>query len=166
MKALSVCSLLVFVIGSAAIASSAAPADQLLGQYYVIHKSLASDSISGVAAAAAEMVKISRQSAGTLPQVKAQLTALADAAGKLQAGDLKSARNGFGDLSDRLIAYLKAAQAKRNPPYQFYCPMVKKNWLQADTGTRNPYYGSSMLTCGELVKAEQAANPPAGHQNH
>jgi hypothetical protein len=30
--------------------------------------------------------------------------------------------------------------------------MVKKNWLQPDKSVRNPYYGSSMLTCGELVK--------------
>ena len=30
--------------------------------------------------------------------------------------------------------------------------MVKKHWLQTDKEIRNPYYGSSMLTCGTFKK--------------
>lgn len=130
--------------------------DQLLGQYFSIQKSLASDSVNGVATSAAEIAKISRQATATETQGKTQLIALSDVAAKFNAADLKSARNGFGDLSDKLIAYLKASGAKTNPPHQFYCSMVKKNWLQPDKTTRNPYYGKSMLTCGELVQAEKA----------
>jgi hypothetical protein len=142
----------VSMMGLAIAVTPPAGADQLLGQYYSIHKTLASDSISGVAAAAAEMAKISRQTAGSETQAKAQLLALSDTAAKLNAADLKSARNGFGDLSEKLIAYLKASGSRMNPPYQFYCSMAKKNWLQPDKAVRNPYYGSSMPTCGELVK--------------
>ncbi|MFP6646637.1 MAG: hypothetical protein VCF24_24210 [Candidatus Latescibacterota bacterium] len=29
-----------------------------------------------------------------------------------------------------------------------YCPMVSAPWLQTEMDLRNPYYGSSMLTCG------------------
>ncbi len=146
----------VSIMGLALAGTSASGTEQLLGQYYSIQKSLALDSVNGVAVSASEIAKISRQAAGTETQAKAQLLALSDTAAKFNAADLKSARNGFGDLSDKLIAYLKASGSKTNPPYQFYCSMVKKNWLQSDKTTRNPYYGKSMLTCGELVQAEKS----------
>ncbi len=157
MKATLLIPLVAISVVSLAIAGAPpAGTDQLLGQYYSIHKSLASDSVNGVAASVAEIAKISRQAAGTETQAKAQLLALSDTAAKFNSADLKSARNGFGDLSDKLIAYLKASGSKTNPPFQFYCSMVKKNWLQPDRATRNPYYGKSMPTCGELVQAEKA----------
>ncbi len=33
-----------------------------------------------------------------------------------------------------------------------YCRMVKKFWLQKGDQIANPYYGSSMLRCGEFKK--------------
>lgn len=156
MKATVLITMVAVSIMSLAVAGTmAAGTDQLLGQYYSIQKSLASDSVNGIAVSASEIAKISRQAAGTETQAKVQLLALSDTAAKFNATDLKSARNGFGDLSDKFIAYLKASGSKTNPPYQFYCSMVKKNWLQPDKTTRNPYYGKSMLTCGELVQAEK-----------
>jgi hypothetical protein len=128
------------------------PVDRLTEQYFSIQKSLASDSIKGVSGSAIEITKISRQLAGTQKKYKTQLIALENAANKLSAADLKSARAGFGELSDALITYLKAAGSKTNLPFQFYCPMVKKNWLQPDKAIRNPYYGSIMPTCGEMVE--------------
>ncbi len=142
------------------------PAEQLLGQYFLIHKSLASDSIEGVSAAAARIADISRRTAAAEVNGKTQLIALSAAAAKLRATDLKSARNGFGELSKNLIAFLQANQAKTNPPYQFYCPMVKKHWLQPAKEVRNPYFGSSMLKCGELVQSGQAAGQSGGHNKH
>ena len=162
--------LVIFLIVSTLEYVMAAPpatsVEQLLDQYYVIQKSLASDSIGGIAAAATRLAKLSRQSADMEPRAKAVWNALAKAANKLQTNDLKSARNGFGELSDGLIEYLKATGAKRNPPYQFFCSMVKKSWLQPVKETRNPYYGSSMLTCGELIQSEQSVEQPAEHHHH
>ena len=126
-------------------------AAQLLGNYYTIQRSLASDTVNGVAASAAEIAKLSLQAAATELVGNAELKALSESAAKFNSTDLKSARNGFGDLSDKVIALLKASKAAKNPPYQYYCSMAKKNWLQPDKGVRNPYYGSSMPTCGELV---------------
>ncbi len=148
--------LAISVVSLAAAGTPAAGTDPLLDQYYSIHKSLAADSVNGVAASAAAIAKFSRQAAGTETQAKTQLLALSDTAAKFNAADLKSARNAFGDLSEKLIAYLKASGSKTNPPYQFHCSMVKKNWLQPDKITRNPYYGSSMPKCGELVQWEKA----------
>jgi len=149
MKTILVFPLLLFV-GSALAGSSSPATGQLLGEYFLIHKSLAADSTNGVSQSAAAIQKISREAAQKESGAQAQLTALSQSAAKLNTADLKTARQGFGELSDSLIAYLKTA-GKKNPPYQFYCPMVKKNWLQPDKQVRNPYYGSSMLTCGELV---------------
>jgi hypothetical protein len=143
--------LAVAVLGSAMASFPPASVNQLLGHYYTIQRSLASDSMNGIAMSAGEIAKLSRQAAGTESLGKTEMIALSEAAAKFNAADLKSARNGFGDLSDKMIAYLKASKAPRNPPYQYYCSMAKKSWLQPDKGTRNPYYGSSMPTCGELV---------------
>jgi hypothetical protein len=156
----------VLVVGSVMAGPPVSSVDPLLGQYFIIHKSLAADSTSGVSAAAAQISKISRQAVAVEPQAKTQLIALADAAAKLRAADLKSARNGFGELSDKMIGYLQAMKAKRNPPYRFFCSMVKKYWLQPDMETRNPYYGSSMLKCGELVKSERAAQQSTEPHQH
>jgi hypothetical protein len=32
-----------------------------------------------------------------------------------------------------------------------YCPMKKSNWLSNEKTVKNPYYGSAMLTCGEVT---------------
>ena len=31
-----------------------------------------------------------------------------------------------------------------------YCPMAQKPWLQEGSTLANPYYGTSMATCGEF----------------
>jgi hypothetical protein len=140
------------LLGSAAANPSAAVTGQLLTPYYAIQKSLASDSVSGVAAAVANIGKLSKQASSTQQAGKAELVALSESAAKFNSADLKAARAAFGDLSDKLIAFVKASSSAKNPPFQYYCSMVKKNWLQPDKqGARNPYYGSTMLTCGELV---------------
>jgi hypothetical protein len=159
---------LILAMGIGFVTAAPQPAlpEQLLEHYYIIQKSLASDSLAGISAAAAQISKLSRAAAAKDSPAKPQLTALANAAAKLEATDLKSARNGFGYLSDGLIAFMKATQAKSNPPFQFYCAMVKKNWLQTDKQTRNPYYGSSMLTCGELVQSSSSNEQPIGHAHH
>jgi hypothetical protein len=36
--------------------------------------------------------------------------------------------------------------------YQDYCPMVKASWLSETKDIKNPFYGSKMLTCGNVKK--------------
>jgi len=146
MKRMLIPAVLLF-IGSAVAGTAPTNVEQILSQYFLIHQSLAADSVNGVSQSAVAIPKISHQASLSDAAAKTQLNALSEAAARLQTNDLKTARKEFGDLSDQLITYLKTTGAKRNPPYQFYCPMVKKNWLQPDKQVRNPYYGSSMLTC-------------------
>jgi hypothetical protein len=93
-----------------------------------------------------------------------QLTAQAVAAGKEgtdlakaaaafeKATDINAARQAFGPLSNAVIERVKADGSKEAAAdlRLAYCPMVKNWWLQRGEQLRNPYYGTTMLTCGEF----------------
>jgi hypothetical protein len=149
MKSILSCLAALLVGGVAPAATPASAAAGILEQYFVIHENLAGDTTAGIQAAALKLAKLSRQAAAQDPKVGAQLAAVSQAAIRLQTGDLKTARNEFGELSKRVTAWLQAAGGEK--PHQFYCSMANKGWLRQDRQTRNPYYGKSMLTCGELI---------------
>ena len=81
-------------------------------------------------------------------------TAIVKAAKSMEdAADLKAAREAFGALSDAVIAAGTAEGWKDVPDLRVaYCPMIKKSWLQKDDVIKNPYYGASMSSCGEIKK--------------
>lgn len=72
-------------------------------------------------------------------------------------GPLDSARAAFRTVSH---AMLRAAVVARGPKTsesltQYYCPMVPGNggdWMQPGGELVNPYWGSEMLNCGEVVR--------------
>ena len=67
--------------------------------------------------------------------------------------DLGAARTAFSQLSDAVIAFSESTKAEAGDGvHAMYCPMVKKQWLQKGDKVSNPYYGKSMLTCGEKKK--------------
>jgi hypothetical protein len=66
--------------------------------------------------------------------------------------DLKSQREHFSGLSTNMIALAKKSKITTQPIYQMYCPMKKSNWLSSEKAVKNPYYGSAMLTCGNVVE--------------
>lgn len=125
-----------------AVPASAAVADGLAAPYLHIQVALANDSTDGVAEAARA---IAAEAAG----MGQPAAAIGAAAGALAATtDLQSARDAFGPLSDALIAY--GRDVGFGELRLAYCPMVDKEWLQATSEIRNPFYGSMMLTCGEF----------------
>lgn len=67
-----------------------------------------------------------------------------------KAADLKAARETFGALSDEMLKIREAAKGAR--PSVYYCPMVKKSWLQPKGEIGNPY-DSAMEKCG-MLKSE------------
>ena len=70
----------------------------------------------------------------------------------VNAADLAAARTAFGPLSDAVIARVRAEGSSEvaSQLKLAYCPMARKSWLQSGEQVRNPYYGTKMLTCGEL----------------
>lgn len=65
--------------------------------------------------------------------------------------DLKKQREAFKSLSKSTYELIKVSNPAQTVYYQ-YCPMADANWLSKEKAVKNPYYGSSMLTCGNVVE--------------
>jgi Cu(I)/Ag(I) efflux system membrane fusion protein len=69
--------------------------------------------------------------------------------------DLEANRAGFEAVSIALIDFSNATSPFDSPVYQQHCPMAFGNkgadWLSRESAIVNPYFGPSMLKCGEVV---------------
>ena len=137
----------VLALGMVTITAATELPAALVDPYVRVQAALAADKMDKVKQDAAEIAK----AAGSLG---APASKVAEAAQTLEgAGDLKSARDAFGRVSDALFAYAKSQGA--TPPAGVkiaFCPMANKSWLQKGDTIQNPYYGSDMLQCGEFKK--------------
>lgn len=143
----------VLAVPQSQAASSTESLRSVVKTYLDIHALLTQDKFADV-----------KGPAGTLASQTAALGKdggqLAKAAAAFAAAkDVKSAREAFGPLSDALIARVKADGSKDlvSDLKVGYCPMNSKSWIQREEGTRNPYYGTAMPTCG-TVKPVAAAS--------
>ncbi len=70
--------------------------------------------------------------------------------------DLKSARDLFAGLSDSVSDMMKKFGSSEKKIFKFHCPMALEGkgafWLQKDKETRNPFFGSKMLTCQDSIE--------------
>jgi len=70
------------------------------------------------------------------------------------ATDIEKQRALFSDLSNEMIAKVKSAGLKSGEVYVEYCPMALNDkgasWLSNQKEIKNPYYGESMMDCGEV----------------
>ena len=132
-----------------AIVSSGAEASEILkavvAPYLEVQAQLAADKVDGIKASAAA-ISTAASSLGKPGE------AMVEAAKALeQAADLEAAREAFGPLSDAVIAAAKAeGWTGLDDVKVAFCPMVNRSWLQKGEKIRNPFYGSAMLTCGEI----------------
>ncbi|MCI0614740.1 DUF3347 domain-containing protein [bacterium] len=60
--------------------------------------------------------------------------------------DLETARKSYEQLSSKLNTVKKDLGIQAD---EYYCPMVKKTWLQKESKIVNPYVGKDMASCGE-----------------
>jgi hypothetical protein len=141
---------LVLALGMAVAASESTKA--IVASYLQIHAALSADRIEGVKPAAAAIARDAAK-LGTPGE------AIVKAAKAMEsAADLKAAREALGPLSDAIIAAAAADGWKDLPGLKVgYCSMVDRHWIQKDGKVNNPYYGSEMLTCGELKDPGQAS---------
>jgi hypothetical protein len=117
----------------------------IVDPYLKIQTALAEDRVDEVRANAGNIAT----AATTLgaPAMKIDTAALQLAS----ATELDDARDKFGVLSDAIVTYMDGLHL--TPPdgvRKAYCPMAAKPWLQKGDTLANPYYGSTMLTCGEF----------------
>ena len=134
-------------LAATAVFAEATSAEKtVFDSYLKIQASLAADSLKDVATAAAVIAKAVQTDADK--KLPAAVAKQAEELGK--AADISAARAAFKELSRSLIAYRKANKSVAQQYHVAYCPMADASWLQTNKTIANPYFGSSMLHCGEI----------------
>ena len=137
-------------------------------KYLSLHEALAGDNLGlTVTAAKSAIEALSKVDMSLLSGEPhnvwmARSGGMSKALGAIQnAGGIDAARKAFETLSNELIAVvMQFGIPETQQLYRIHCPMAfnKKgaDWLQADKEIRNPYFGASMLKCGEIVRTISA----------
>lgn len=125
---------------------------QLLLSYYNIKNALVTGDAVSAALNAGEFLKtVNTVDYKVISEGNSHI--LAKDAGRISTAiDLKKQREYFINFSSNMVAVAKALKLSDQPVYIQYCPMKKASWLSSEKEIRNPYYGSSMLTCGEVTE--------------
>jgi Cu(I)/Ag(I) efflux system membrane fusion protein len=133
----------------------------ILDNYYRIAARLAKDSTEGIDENLELIInnseKIKDIESGIPKNMRERLSEITgnieDGATEMKGIGIEEARNRFKNLSRLTIDFVKELQGEvkgAEKIYVYYCPMAGASWLQKEEGTRNPYYGSSMLKCGSV----------------
>ncbi|KQM49921.1 DUF3347 domain-containing protein [Chryseobacterium sp. Leaf201] len=138
------------VISVVAQSKKDAQVSKLYQNYIAIKSALASDDADKTSKAATEFIKTASAvdykiiSEGNLTTLKKEATLISD------ARNIAAQRETFFNLSDHMIALTKEFKLSEKPVYIQYCPMADGSWLSSEKQIANPYYGKSMLTCGNV----------------
>ena len=135
--------------------------------YLDAQESLAADDLGGFAQAAADL----RTALGFVEEaglVGEPLGAWRRAAAKLRVDgaitEIGIARTHFEDMSEAVIALQRRFGHRGSETWNLaHCPMAFDNqgadWLQRGTQINNPYFGASMLRCGEVRESFAPLTP-------
>jgi hypothetical protein len=130
----------------------------ILNNYYQVKNALVAGDAAVAATAASEMLQAitgfdmeSRTPAGHTAFMDLKDKLAYDARHISESTDINHQREHFASLSANLIKLTKKINLSPKPIYEDYCPMKKAYWLTSDTAIRNPYFGSSMPTCGKVA---------------
>ena len=133
-------------------------------KYSLLHEALAADDKDGAVKAAQSAIQALSQVDMSLVSGKSHeawmgsVARMNKALGAIKEGvQIEAARQAFELLSNELIAAIRQFGIPENRVlYRLHCPMAFNNkgadWLQRDENTRNPYFGASMLKCGEVAE--------------
>jgi hypothetical protein len=141
------------IISLSAQSKKDAQVSKLYQNYIAIKSALASDDADKTSKAATEFIKTASAidykmvSEGNLNILRKDATVISE------ARTISAQRETFYNLSDSMIALTKEFKLSEKPIYVQHCPMADGSWLSDEKKIINPYYGSSMLSCGN-VKAE------------
>lgn len=141
------------IISVSAQLKSDAQVTKLYQNYITIKDALASDNADKTSKAAIEFIKAASAidykvlSEGNVSVLKKDATAISG------ARDIVAQRESFFNFSDNMIALTKKFKVSGSPVFVQFCPMADGSWLSNEKKIINPYYGSSMLSCGS-VKSE------------
>lgn len=133
-------------------------ASTVLPAYYAVKNALVGGDAAGAAKSAAQFAtlmkgidvnKLADKERQAFAVVQAKL--IGDAQAIANSKDLAGQRASFQAFSDNMIRLVKASKPD-SAVYVAFCPMKKASWLTNENSIKNPYYGSSMLTCGKVTE--------------
>ncbi len=132
--------------------------EELYQAYFAVQQRLAADELVTESEAAALLSAAQSLSGSDVfsNENREHAAEIATAAEHLHHLDLANARLHFKTISRHitLLAFTARGAGAEEPILHFYCPMVENgggDWLQGGGLLANPYFGSEMLRCGELV---------------
>jgi hypothetical protein len=135
---------------SAGASAPAAPAAGIVPSYITLSAELAADRTDGVAALKGEMETHAKGLEG-----KPGIAKVTKALPGLASGDIAAVRKAYKNVSDGMIEYMRADASTQSGNTIAYCPMAFDDkgalWVQAEGKLANPYFGASMLRCGNKV---------------
>ena len=133
----------------------------ILAEYVKIADRLASDKIDGVADAAKKIEDLAGSISSSLvtgehaSHYKSIPMNISEGAKKMALGkDIASLRAALVVLSKPMVMW--TSMSKPSGVNVIYCSMYPGSWLQKGAKIRNPYYGSKMLSCGEIISGPDA----------
>jgi hypothetical protein len=136
-------------------AQDTAKASQLLSHYYALKDALVAGNANQAAAFAEAFLKTAHGIHNNASS-DANINILVEDAVKISGTkDLIKQRAYFAAFSTNMTTLAKAVKLSGGPVYLAYCPMKKAWWLSGEKAIKNPYYGSSMLSCGEIIDTIQ-----------
>ncbi len=135
--------------------------NSVIAQYFKLKNALVKDQLAPAKSAANELVQLLvKLQSGTLKASEktaweALSKKLTDASVKIKAAkDITELRKHFELLSTEVILLTENYGVNQELVYKDYCPMAFNNkgayWLSETKEITNPYFGASMLACGEV----------------
>jgi len=157
MKYLTTLLFFLVVAAAAHAQKSSSVLKPLLDSYYDIKNALVNSDAATTSAKAAGFAKaindiniktLTDSERGAFISLQNKLSL--DAGNIAATKDIAKQRDYFEDFSLDFYSLAKAVKLTDQPVYLQYCPMKKASWLSESKAIKNPYYGSAMLTCGNV----------------
>lgn len=136
---------------------SAAQFNRAYTAYFEIQQSLASDKSPPPASLNDLVDSLSQlELLADVPDPAQKQFAIARRSARRMVGTIETARDAYRGVSHAMLRATTTAATggATHSIYHMYCPMVPGgggDWMQPNDQLRNPYWGSEMLTCGQVV---------------
>jgi Cu(I)/Ag(I) efflux system membrane fusion protein len=137
--------------------------ESIYQEYLTLQRTLAGDDLEGSRSALNKLrtqINTMGSDGKRIPELWASIksTLTDEIAGETGAVTMVSIRASFEHLSEFVLDVQHAfGHTNQTMLYEVYCPMAFDNkgatWLQTDKQVKNPYFGASMLSCGEVKQS-------------
>lgn len=135
--------------------------NNLLDDYLKLKNALVKDDYRQARKDAQEFRKTIGNIEGFTPEAKPMWESykkelIADVGIISDASSIETMRERFDELSTTMIGLVKSFEITNGSLFVQHCPMADNdkgaNWLSRSKEIQNPYYGASMLKCGEVTE--------------